>query len=44
MNKKNFWKKFLMVATCAVCCLGMLTGCGSEKYRKKHKMRLLVVN
>lgn len=35
MNKKNFWKKFLMVATCAVCCLGMLTGCGSEKIQEE---------
>ena len=35
MNKKNFWKKFLMVATCAVCCLGMLTGYGSEKIQEE---------
>ena len=35
MNKKNFWKKFLMIATCAVCCLGTLTGCGSEKIQEE---------
>ena len=45
MNKKNFWKKFLAVATCAVFCLGVLSGCGSEKDTgKKHKMMLLVAN
>ena len=35
MNKKNFWKKFLAVATCAVFCLGVLSGCGSEKTQEK---------